>query len=331
MAQVDDISSCSQDGPDASIGAGVDVWEICSSGPCACSTRRICRSRPEPERLARPRPDQEALWRLVANQALAAGELVLRLEGATSCAWWPVSAPWLPPPRLAAERVANSEVRIHACETCRAWHWDLVTLRSLQPGEELLVAALPAVRFAPEDHAAWQISFDGGARAPTGWSIRSAGAAAVLWGPRGDDGARTPMRAILSSLPAVETAPAAEAHGLRLTFHLLREIPTATSASIVGDNVATVRFGNGTGMLRAPHLVDLVSNPLGDALQRGWRLRWLAVRRHLNKVADACATLAVLDALHRVQRGDRSARMWVLAAHEIPQACATPTASVQAT
>ena len=60
-----------------------------------------------------------------------------------------------------------------------------------------------------------------------------------------------------------EFAEIHEAWGLKLALRLLEETSTNGTATIVGDNVNTVRYGSGAAMLRQSHLAQVVSAPLG--------------------------------------------------------------------
>ena len=60
----------------------------------------------------------------------------------------------------------------------------------------------------------------------------------------------------------------------------------ASSARIVGENLAVVRHASGRARLHRPALRQALAAPLGDMACRGWAPSWLAVRRRLNKEAD---------------------------------------------
>ena len=75
--------------------------------------------------------------------------------------------------------------------------------------------------------------------------------------------------------------------GLRSTCWSLCSPPHARH--VVGDNLAVVRYGAGTARLRRPELQAHLEGALGRALAAGWCLQWCAVRRRLNRAADALA------------------------------------------
>jgi hypothetical protein len=61
---------------------------------------------------------------------------------------------------------------------------------------------------------------------------------------------------------------------------------------VVGDNLAAIRYGAGTGRYRRLHLAQQMDFALRQASEAGWTLTWQAVRRRLNKAADRLATLS---------------------------------------
>ena len=61
-------------------------------------------------------------------------------------------------------------------------------------------------------------------------------------------------------------------------------------AIISGDNLAVVRYGAGLGRLRREAMFSRLDGRIGALLSRGWQLTWRAVRRRLNRAADARAT-----------------------------------------
>ena len=146
----------------------------------------------------------------------------------------------------------------------------------------------------------WEVTFDGGARA--GASGRAAGAAALLWGPPAPDGTRTIVARAMVALPGEAFAQVAEAWGAKLALGLLSTMSTdERRARIIGDNLAVVRYGAERGALRRPGMQGLLAPALAQTAEKGWHLSWTAVRRRLNKAADAAATAAVLWA-HRLRR-----------------------------
>ena len=93
-----------------------------------------------------------------------------------------------------------------------------------------------------------------------------------------------------AAIPWPAGAQVAEAVGCRLALDMLVALqPPSRAARIVGDNLAVVRYGAGTARLRRPELQAHLEGALGRALAAGWRLQWCAVRRRLNRAADALA------------------------------------------
>eukprot|EP00974_Lingulodinium_polyedra_P041084 3948152-Lingulodinium_polyedra.AAC.1 len=60
--------------------------------------------------------------------------------------------------------------------------------------------------------------------------------------------------------------------------------------TVVGGNLGVVRYCAATAGSQSSGLRNVLDDPLMEAACRGRRLRWLAVRRHYNKAADALAT-----------------------------------------
>ena len=67
------------------------------------------------------------------------------------------------------------------------------------------------------------------------------------------------------------------------------ELREGEAATIVGDNLAVVRYGAATGRLLRPELHAILDQPLGAAACTGRVARWVAVRRCYNAGADAAA------------------------------------------
>ena len=137
-----------------------------------------------------------------------------------------------------------------------------------------------------------EVTFDGGARTIHGAAV--AGAGAILWGPRGDDGQRTIMARTRTALPDEPHAQVAEAVGRAAGLRLLLGVRAEhRAAQIIGDNTAVVRHGAGLGRLSRPGLHEFLAAPLAAAAESGWQLTCIAVRRRLNAAADELATSAV--------------------------------------
>ena len=87
---------------------------------------------------------------------------------------------------------------------------------------------------------------------------------------------------------------------------------TVRSARVVGDNLAAVRYGAGTGRFRRLHLGAQMDQALRPLAERGWTLSWQAVRRQLNGAADRLATLGVHWASRLKHAGITAARTWTV-------------------
>ena len=78
-----------------------------------------------------------------------------------------------------------------------------------------------------------------------------------------------------------------------MALSLLLELqPTARAARVVGDNLAVIRYGAGTALLRRPDIKSHLEINLSTAVAAGWRLSWQAVPRRLNGDADSLAAEA---------------------------------------
>ena len=119
----------------------------------------------------------------------------------------------------------------------------------------------------------------------------------------------------VTALPWDIGAQVAEAAGCRAALGLLAELRVPTRAArIVGDNLAVVRFGAGTGRLRRPQMQAQIDQSLAHVHAAGWRLQWIAVRRRLNQAADRQATAGVHWAARLHAQGRRTmafARQWL--------------------
>ena len=159
------------------------------------------------------------------------------------------------------------------------------------------------------------VSFDGGARRDAELDARVAGAGAILWRTSPLGVAQEVGRAQVA-LPSEAWSPIAEAWGLRLALHLAcRHVEAGHSLRVVGDNVAVVRFGAAQGRLRNPDHEALISPVLCEALVRGVRLSWAAVRRRYNRAADAVATEGVRWAARLARVGEAARRVRFLRPH----------------
>ena len=136
----------------------------------------------------------------------------------------------------------------------------------------------------------WEITFDGGATRKDENSV--AGAGAVLWKHDIRGGAPTKLLSVVVAIPGCDNAQLAEATGCRYALEALtRSTPGPSSVRIVGDNLAAVRYGAGSARMRRPALQSQIEAGLQPLLLAGWRMQWQAVRRRLNKAADALATV----------------------------------------
>ena len=154
------------------------------------------------------------------------------------------------------------------------------------------------------DRATWpyEVTFDGGARRVG--DHRVAGAGATLWQHSATGLPRCIAQAIVA-LPGCDNAQLAEAVGCRIALQTLTQlVPGRRAARIVGDNLAVIRYCAGNARMRRPYLQAQLELGLRNALQQGWQLTWQAVRRRLNRAADALATEGLRWAAQLRQLGD---------------------------
>ena len=104
------------------------------------------------------------------------------------------------------------------------------------------------------------------------------------------------------ALPQEPYAQVAEAWGGKLGLDLLTACQADTRiARVIGDNLGVIRYGAERAALRNPAIHRPLATALAEAAEKGWTVHWRAVRRRLNKAADAGATEAVLWA-HRLRK-----------------------------
>ena len=218
------------------------------------------------------------------QEVVAAGTAVARLFASARVASWLLPGPgWWPRPRCVAPAAANAAWRVDRCTLCNEWCACRTTTSALRPGDEVLVPWNPAPAW---EEANWPLeaTFDGSA------SELVAGAGATVWAHQLGGGPPVCVARGWAAIPWPAGAQVAEAVGCRLALDMLVALqPPSRAARIVGDNLAVVRYGAGTARLRRPELQAHLEGALGRALAAGWRLQWCAVRRRLNRAADALA------------------------------------------
>ena len=89
------------------------------------------------------------------------------------------------------------------------------------------------------------------------------------------------------------------------------ELGAGETATIVGDNLAVVRYCASTGRLLRPELHAILDPALNRAACAGRASAWMAVRRRYNSVADEAATAGC------------DAAAWAAAAGATQPACIT--------
>ena len=113
------------------------------------------------------------------------------------------------------------------------------------------------------------------------------------------------------TLPGARDPALAEAWGCRAALELLLSLQGAPRvARIVGDNLLVVRFGAG-GRLRHAEAHGLLEPCLARACAAGRTIRWVAVPREFNSVADGAAVASAHRARARLALGHRSPHLEV--------------------
>ena len=217
---------------------------------------------------------------------------------------------WFPSPRVATEG-HNAFWSPHFCGACQKHCLALISSTTLDANDEIVVPSAP---FPDTDRAQWplEVTFDGGARTLDG-DHKVAGAGATLWRHRRDGGPPDLVASCVVAIPGCDNAQLAEATGCRAGLGLLLpEDPDYRAARIIGDNLAVIRYGRGTGRFRNLQLCMQMDLGLAPLTARGWQLSWVAIRRRLNKAADRLATLGVFWAARLREQGDTATRTWIV-------------------
>ena len=202
------------------------------------------------------------------------------------------------------------------CAQCFSHRATLRTTRAVTARDEVIVDHSP---FPNTDTHVWplEITFDGGARSFQDES-KVGGAGATLWHHPPDGAAPILVASCVVALPGVNNAQVAEACGCRAALALLASTrDLGRAARVVGDNLAVIRYGAGTGRFKRLILQAQLEQALAPLAARGWTLTWQAVRRRLNKAADRLATLGVFwaEALRRTGRTEMAQHtVW----HQLP-------------
>ena len=252
----------------------------------------------------------------VARRAVPTGTTLLVLEGERARNGWLLAGDgWVPPPRVDETR-PTAAWQVSYCGVCDNHIARLHSTTPLQEGEEVVCASLPSYEL---DTVLWpyEVTFDGGARHIHS-EYKVAGAGATLWRHDPDGGSPMLVASVVTALPDVSDSQSAEATACRAALACLANVAADTRAArVVGDNLAVVRYGAGTGRFQRSLLQAQMELALGPLAQRGWRLQWHAVRRRLNKAADRLATLGVFWAEAVRRGGGRGVRTHIVW-HEFP-------------
>ena len=261
-------------------------------------------------------PGDPLRWRPTWPRGVAPGEMVGVLYCAEDRALWPEPAVgWWPRPRRVEGGAASAEWRVVRCVGCGGYRASLHAARAAIRGGEITVPEDSHVLGNDEDHDAFLLTFDGGARAVERLpGARAAGVGAILWGPADAAGRRRRVAQTIVALPEVPYAQEAEAAGCGAALDLLLQVGRHATRRVVvsGDNLAVVRYAAGVGRLRREAMFARLDGRLGSLLSRGWHMAWRAVRRRLNVAVDGLATSGVrwAAALARAGRVGQWAQSW---------------------
>ena len=138
------------------------------------------------------------------------------------------------------------------------------------------------------------------------------GAGAVLWSEPDQDGRRECLAQLAVATPRLRNSMLGEAAGMAYGILLVASVVGSPGPmSILGDNLPVVRLGACNARMRADGVWREVEDALMLVAGRRWPTRWHAVRRHLNRDADALATLGVLAALRSIEAVSGPDEVWL--------------------
>ena len=259
--------------------------------------------------------------RPVTSASVRAGDLLLQLQGPEATNGWLLACTgWVPPPRV-DPLTANARWQVTYCPECDMHTASLYATLPLDARTEVVCRSAP---FPDVDtiQYPYEVTFDGGAR-NVDLARKVAGAGATLWYFPPDGEAPRHLASTVVALPGCDNAQVAEATACRAALALLTYTNGRRAARVIGDNLAVVRYGAGTGRFQRVALQAQMELSLAPLAQRGWALQWHAVRRRLNKAADRLATLGVFWAAVLARSDDARTRthtVW----HERPSPLAPP-------
>ena len=92
-------------------------------------------------------------------------------------------------------------------------------------------------------------------------------------------------------VPEVSCSMLSESMGLQAGLALASAmLGHPTGFRVLGDNLPVLRLAAANGRVRTPGVWEVLEVPLLHVAMQSWDCSWVAVRRHLNAVADALAT-----------------------------------------
>ena len=252
---------------------------------------------------------------LVAAQDIGDGQNILTFRAPSIPAAWPfmIGGPFGYP--LSDTLQANNFIWQSArCQGCHSWLISMQACRPIRCNDALCGDPPPHTISLPKQaDSDYQVSFDGGARHRSINSVldsqgpRAVGAGAALWGPSGDNGRRACIAQITVSDPRRSCSMLAEALGLRAAIALaLLTLKQPQSITIIGDNLPVLRMAAANGRVKTPGVWELLEGPLLHTSVQGWDCQWVAVRRHLNIIADKLATLGTYEAVDRAAQNNHA-------------------------
>ena len=265
---------------------------------------------------------QEAALRLLEDAASSTPIITLRAS-ATPAAWprsdcvvygWPLTS---------SQAGNNCRWVTSRCQECGIFTLSAIATRPI-PAGSLVRSENPPNVVRRAVNPGLLISFDGGARR-TGGGVDIpeeeppvAGAGAAIWSEADAEGRRECLAQMTISAPRLRSSMLAEAAGLAYGVLTLAHVCNHPGPiAILGDNLPIIQLGACNSRLRNDPVWAEVEDALMLLARRLWKPQWHAVRRHLNRAADALATMGVIDALRRLDTGCSTQHEEILIWHDV--------------
>ena len=264
---------------------------------------------------------QEAALRLLEDAAPSTPILTLR-AGATPAAWPRSDCAIYGWPLTSCQAGNNCRWVTSRCHECGIFTLSAIATKPI-PAGSLVRSEIPPMVVRRAENPGLLISFDGGARR-TGGGVDLpeeeppvAGAGAAIWSETDAEGHRECLAQITISAPRLRSSMLAEAAGLAYGVLTLAQVCSHPGPiAILGDNLPIIQLGACNSRLRSDPVWAEVEDALMLLARRQWKPQWHAVRRHLNRAADALATMGVIDALRRLDTSSSPQHEEILIWHD---------------